>query len=117
MKYTVVAQILVLLFSKVKAVYKIWQKLGWATIWAIFSKANLVTLLEIEKRRSVVDRVTRVGEFSPNGRPFSLGHFFENTKLAQILQLHMYSALKTYVLILTKYGLGYILGDIFSLTH
>jgi hypothetical protein len=33
-----------LLFSTVIAVYWYWQKMGWATIWAIFSQTYLATL-------------------------------------------------------------------------
>jgi hypothetical protein len=32
------------LFSMVQVMYRIWQKMGWATFWAIFSQAHPVTL-------------------------------------------------------------------------
>jgi hypothetical protein len=40
----------------------------WATSWAIFQQMHLVTLSEgeLEFVRSQSDRVTRLGEFSPN---------------------------------------------------
>jgi hypothetical protein len=50
-------------------------------------------------------RVTRLNEFSPNGRFFTLGSFL------LITGVYLY-----YVLILTRNALGNILGDFFSNT-
>jgi hypothetical protein len=33
------------LFSMLKVLCSVWQKMGWATFWAIFSQTHLVTLL------------------------------------------------------------------------
>jgi hypothetical protein len=32
------------LFSMLKVLCSVWQKMGWATFWAIFSQTHLVTL-------------------------------------------------------------------------
>jgi hypothetical protein len=34
-------------FSMVKVLYKFWQKMSWATFWAILSQTHLATLLLI----------------------------------------------------------------------
>jgi hypothetical protein len=39
-----VAQIFGLLFPSRPVMYLFWQKMGWATFWAIFSQTDLVTL-------------------------------------------------------------------------
>jgi hypothetical protein len=44
LRITEVAHIFGLLYSSVKFKNKCWQKIGWATFWAIFSQPNLVTL-------------------------------------------------------------------------
>jgi hypothetical protein len=54
-------------------------------------KANQVTM----------SRVTRLGEFSPDGRPFTLGSFIKITKVAQNIEL-LFSLSLDYVLIMTK---------------
>jgi hypothetical protein len=54
-------------------------------------------------------RVTRLGEFSPIGRFYSLGSFLKITEVAQILGLFFQG--KSYVLILTKDGLDYNFGN------
>jgi hypothetical protein len=57
-------------------------------------------------------RVTRLGEFSPIGRLFTLGSFVENyRRMLKFLATFFLS--KRHVLILTKNALGYILGDFF----
>jgi hypothetical protein len=44
LKTAKVAQFCGLLFSAVKVMYSFWQKMAWATFWAIFSPTHLVTL-------------------------------------------------------------------------
>jgi hypothetical protein len=59
-------------------------------------------------------RVTRLGEFSPIGRVFSLGSFlFYFTERAQTFWATI-SHGNSNVLISTKHTLGYILGDFFA---
>jgi hypothetical protein len=55
-----------------------------------------------------------LGDFSPLGWLFILGSFLKIIEEAQIIGLLFFST--RYVLILTKHGLGYILGG-FLLTH
>jgi hypothetical protein len=57
--------------------------------------------------------VTRLGEFSPIGRLFTLGSILLITEVAQIFVLP-FSKLKNCVLILAKNGLGYSLGNSFA---
>jgi hypothetical protein len=57
--------------------------------------------------------VTRWGEFSPNGRLLTMGTFSKITEVAQIFEL-LFSKSINYLLILTKFGLGYILSDFFT---
>jgi hypothetical protein len=57
--------------------------------------------------------VTSLGEFSPIVRLFYLGSLLKLSKVAQILGLCITTVQVTYVLILTKNGLGYILVDFF----
>jgi hypothetical protein len=45
LKITEVAQHSGLLFSSFQFIYKFWQKMAWATIWAIFSQTHLVIIL------------------------------------------------------------------------
>jgi hypothetical protein len=59
--------------------------------------------------------VTRLGKFSPNGRLFCLGSFFcKLQKLAKFL-CHFFQSID-YASVMTRNGLGYILGD-FLQTH
>jgi hypothetical protein len=58
----------------------------------------------------LADRVTRLGEFSPNAR---FGKFFKNYTSNPKLWATLFQRID-YVLILTKNGLGYILGDFFT---
>jgi hypothetical protein len=66
--------------------------------------------------KSISSRVTRLGDFSPNGRYFTLGRFIKITDVAQKLHKvkvkfgYFFVSLE-YALILTKNGFGYILGD------
>jgi hypothetical protein len=55
-------------------------------------------------------RVTRLGEFSPIGRLNTLGIFVKITEIFGLL----FSRGKSCLLIFTKNGLGYILGDFFT---
>jgi hypothetical protein len=74
--------------------------------------------LGFEATEASSDRVTRFGEFSPIGQMFPAGSFLKVTAL-----VHNYGQYfplgKSYVLILTKIGLGCILGEflINSLGH
>jgi hypothetical protein len=52
-----------------------------------------------------LNRVTRLGEFSPIGRLFTLGCVRKITEVAQIYGLHFFHG-TIYVLILTKKWLG-----------
>jgi hypothetical protein len=54
-------------------------------------------------------RVTRLAEFSPIGRLFTLGGFLKITEVAHSFGDFFPST--SYVLILTKKGQGHILGD------
>jgi hypothetical protein len=56
-------------------------------------------------------RVTRLGDFSPLGRFFTLDSFMKNTQLAQIC-VQLISKVKVMYYYLTKNGLGYILGNL-----
>jgi hypothetical protein len=58
-------------------------------------------------------RVTRLGKVSPNGRLFTSGRFSYITDVAQDFWTTL-SLFIDFVLILTKNGLGYILGDFFT---
>jgi hypothetical protein len=58
-------------------------------------------------------RVTRLDEFSPFGRLFSLGSFLRLRKYPKILG-NFFRSSGFVVLILAKNGLGYILGDFFT---
>jgi hypothetical protein len=60
----------------------------------------------------IASSVTKLGEFSPIGRLFSLGIFFENYKRANIL-VYFFRGLN-FELILAQNGLGYILGEFFT---
>jgi hypothetical protein len=55
-------------------------------------------------------RVTRLGEFSPTGQLFSLGSYF-NYRISPNIWAAFFHC-NSLVLILTKYGLGYILGPV-----
>jgi hypothetical protein len=60
-------------------------------------------------------RVTRLGEFSPIWRLFSLDSFMEITVVAQKLGLLFpRSKFYVYILIWAKNGLGYVLCDFFT---
>jgi hypothetical protein len=59
--------------------------------------------------------VTRLGDFSPNGRFFYFSQFIENYKSRRAF-CATFSPGTDCVLILTKIGLGNIFGD-FSKTH
>jgi hypothetical protein len=62
--------------------------------------------------KKIIPRVTRLGEFSPNRRLLTLGRvFLKITKVAHIFVLWAFPLGADYALILTKTGLGYILGD------
>jgi hypothetical protein len=81
---------------------------------------NLLTLLRVSivggnSPLPLSHSVTRLGEFSPKGRLFTLGNFFI-TEVAHIFVLLFPYVGTRFVLILTKNVLGYILGD-FSQTH
>jgi hypothetical protein len=55
-----------------------------------------------------------LGEFSPNVLLlFALGTYVKTTEVAHIFGL-LNSTVKVYALILTKPGLGYILGEFFT---
>jgi hypothetical protein len=58
-------------------------------------------------------RVTRLGEFSPNGRLFTLGSILENCLKSPHFCASFYPGMN-YVIVLTKIGLGYILGDFYT---
>jgi hypothetical protein len=58
-------------------------------------------------------RVTRLGEFSPIGRLFSLGSSSKNCRSSQIFWATIFCG-KNYLLALTTTGLGYILGYFFK---
>jgi hypothetical protein len=61
------------------------------------------------------NRVTRLGEFLPNGRMFPFGSLCENYRSSTNFWGTL-SHRKIYVLIVSNKGLGYIFGA-FSLTH
>jgi hypothetical protein len=70
----------------------------------------------IEARSFVGARVTRLGEFSPNspkGWLFTLGSGSKLTEVACISGLLLFRG-TSYALILTKNGLGFILGHFFT---
>jgi hypothetical protein len=52
-----------------------------------------------------------LGEFSPNGRYFTLGSFIKIAEVDQNFWL-LFSQVLVFALILTKNGVGYILGDL-----
>jgi hypothetical protein len=54
-----------------------------------------------------------LGEFSPKARLFTLGSFSKITQGAEKFGAILFQRID-YVLILTKNGLGYILGDLFT---
>jgi hypothetical protein len=58
-------------------------------------------------------RVTRFGEFSPLGRLYTLGHFFKTSLSSQNFGDTLFPR-KSFVVKLTKYSLGFILGDSFT---
>jgi hypothetical protein len=60
----------------------------------------------------VENRVTRLGEFSPIGLFWAA--FSKLTKEAKIFGVSVSTAHKSYVLVLTKNGVGYILSDFFT---
>jgi hypothetical protein len=62
-------------------------------------------------------RVTRLGDISPFGRLFNLGDFLKTTEIGQVFLLRFPTLLLCNVLVLTKHGLGYSLGEFFSQTH
>jgi hypothetical protein len=62
------------------------------------------------------NRVTGLGEFSRIGRLFDIGSFFENYRSIPHFGYTFFYG-KSYELILTKNGLGFILGEFFSLHH
>jgi hypothetical protein len=53
-----------------------------------------------------------LGEFLPVGRPFYLGSFVKITEIAQLMGVLFHD--KCCVLIFTRNGFGYILGDFFT---
>jgi hypothetical protein len=59
-------------------------------------------------------RVTRLGDFSPIGWLFSLGSFLENYCCSPKFLTSFFNG-QSYVLILTNNGLGYILGDFYTI--
>jgi hypothetical protein len=76
---------------------------------------HLFTGLSELPLRRVTFRVTRLVEFSPIGRLFSLGRFLKIAEVALILG-HFFPRETSYVCF-DKNGLGYTLGDFFSQTH
>jgi hypothetical protein len=68
-------------------------------------------LLQIAAFESVMARVTRLVEFSSIERLFTLAHFLKVTEVAHIFGILVSKEKVTYVISLTKIGLGYILGD------
>jgi hypothetical protein len=58
-------------------------------------------------------RVTRLDDFSPIGQWLTFEGFLKNTKVAQKTWTNFHSG-NSSVLILTRNGLGYILGDFFT---
>jgi hypothetical protein len=66
-----------------------------------------------QKKTILVIRVTKLGEFSPIGRLGTLGSFLKTKEIARIFGL-LSPRKKSCALILTKNGLGYILGDLFT---
>jgi hypothetical protein len=62
---------------------------------------------------SLAGRVTGLGEFSPIGRLFTLGCFFENYKISLNYWVTFFHG-ETCALTLTTNGLGYTLGDFFK---
>jgi hypothetical protein len=74
-----------------------------------------VTYTQNKKKKLVRTRVTRLIEFSPIGRLFTFA-FFSKSYFCRYQMFWLIFPQKTVVniVILTKYGLGYILGDFFT---
>jgi hypothetical protein len=63
---------------------------------------------------AIKTRVTRLGEFSPVGRFIPLGGLLKLTEVAHLFVLLFTTLMVTYVLIFTKCGLGFNLGEFFT---
>jgi hypothetical protein len=59
-------------------------------------------------------RVTRLGYFSPDWAIASVGSFLRITETAPMFALLCLTVVGSYALILTKNGVGFILGNIFE---
>jgi hypothetical protein len=66
------------------------------------------------ERLKVLTRVTRLVEFSPIGRLFTLGSGLKITEVEHIFELPTFFHGASYAFILSKNGLGSILGDFFT---
>jgi hypothetical protein len=71
---------------------------------------------EIKRPYNMTGRMTRLGEFLPKGRLFTLGIFIKITEVAQNCGLLFFFSLLDYTLILTKKVLA-TFWAIFSQTH
>jgi hypothetical protein len=61
--------------------------------------------------------VNRLGEFLPNGRSFTLNSFYKKLQNWRKILAYFFSLGSIdYVIILTIYWLGYILGDFFTIS-
>jgi hypothetical protein len=102
--------------------------MGWATFWALFPKLSghpdiqsRIFFFGKTNRNCLTgnsiclsSRVTRLGEFLPNGRLISFGSFFNYRSGPNFRATFFYG--KSCVFILAKNRLGYILGDFFTYT-
>jgi hypothetical protein len=79
---------------------------------AIFFRRKLSKIAE-HCDHNIDLRVTRLGEFSPIGRLFTLA-LFEITFLCHIFATFFDTKTVVNLVILINYGLGYILGDFFK---
>jgi hypothetical protein len=69
---------------------------------------------EVEYRLGIGCRAARLGEFLPNCRFFILGSFLKITYLSISNSWPTVFLSHRYVLFLSKIGLGYILGELFT---
>jgi hypothetical protein len=83
-------------------------------IFHVWTNKNLATL---SRNRWTGNRVTRLGEFSPNGQLFTMGSLMKIIEVAQIFLRILIRGKKSYILLLTKNGFGFTFWAIFSQGH